>query len=110
MHNAPMNAWAWLVVAGVLEVGWALTLKSTAGWTRLGPSLVTLVLLAGSMYGLGVAARTLPIGTAYAVWTGIGAVGTAVLGIVALGEPAAFWRVVSLSLILLGVAGLKLTQ
>ena len=105
-----MSPWAWLVVAGGLEVGWAIGLKYTDGWTRLWPSVATLVLLAGSMYCLAAAARTLPIGTAYAVWTGIGAAGTAILGMVLLGEPRTAWRLTSLALILLGVAGLKLAR
>ena len=105
-----MGAWTWLVIAGVLEVAWAIGLKYTEGWTRLWPSLATLTLLAASMYCLAVAARTLPIGTAYAVWTGIGAAGTAMLGMVLLGEPRTAWRLSSLALILLGVAGLKLAR
>ncbi len=105
-----MSAWTWLVIAGGLEVAWAIGLKYTEGWTRLWPSVVTLVLLAASMYCLAVAARTLPIGTAYAVWTGIGAAGTAVLGMVLLGEPRTILRLVSLALILAGVAGLKLAR
>ena len=103
-----MSPWAWLVIAGVLEVGWAIGLKYTDGWSRLWPSLGTLALLAARQYML--AARTLPIGTAYAVWTGIGAAGTAILGMVLLGEPRTAWRLTSLALILLGVAGLKLAR
>jgi quaternary ammonium compound-resistance protein SugE len=110
MENVWMGAWTWLVMAGLLEVGWAIGLKYTDGWTRFWPSVATLALLAASMYGLAVAARTLPIGTAYAVWTGIGAAGTAVLGMALLGEPRTAWRMASLSLILLGVAGLKLAR
>ena len=105
-----MGAWAWLVLAGGLEIAWAIGLKYTDGWTRLWPSLATLTLLAASMYCLAAAARTLPIGTAYAVWTGIGAAGTAVLGMVLLGEPPTAWRLASLALILAGVAGLKLAH
>jgi quaternary ammonium compound-resistance protein SugE len=105
-----MSPWGWLVVAGVFEVGWAIGLKYTDGWTRLRPSVATLALLAASMYCLAAAARTLPIGTAYAVWTGIGAAGTAVLGMMLLGEPRTAWRLSSLALILLGVAGLKLAR
>jgi quaternary ammonium compound-resistance protein SugE len=105
-----MSAWTWLLIAGVLEVAWAIGLKYTDGWTRLWPSIATLALLATSMYCLAVAARTLPIGTAYAVWTGIGAAGTAVLGMLLLGEPRTAWRLTSLALILLGVAGLKLAR
>jgi quaternary ammonium compound-resistance protein SugE len=106
-NNGAMGAWTWLVIAGVLEVGWAIGLKYTDGWTRLWPSIGTLVLLSASMYCLATAARTLPMGTAYAVWTGIGAAGTAVLGMALLGEPRTAWRVASLALILLGVVGLK---
>ncbi len=105
-----MGAWTWLLIAGVLEVAWATGLKYTDGWTRLWPSVATLVLLAASIYCLAAAARTLPIGTAYAVWTGIGAAGTAVLGMTLLGEPRTAWRLASLALILLGVAGLKLAR
>ena len=105
-----MGAWTWLLIAGVLEVAWATGLKYTDGWARLWPSVATLVLLAASIYCLAAAARTLPIGTAYAVWTGIGAGGTAVLGMVLLGEPRTAGRLASLALILLGVAGLKLAR
>ena len=98
------------MIAGLFEVGWAIGLKYTEGWTRPVPSLATLVLLAASMYCLAVAARALPIGTAYAVWTGIGAAGTAILGMVLLGEPRTAVRIASLGLILLGVAGLKLAR
>ena len=81
-------AWAMLFVAGLLEIGWAIGLKYTEGFTRLVPSVLTLAAMAGSILLLGLALKTLPIGTAYAVWTGIGAVGTAILGIVLFGEPA----------------------
>lgn len=101
------QAWMYLIVAGLFEVGWAIGLKYTVGWTRLGPSLMTIALLASSMWFLALAARDLPIGTAYPVWTGIGAVGTAVLGMALLGEPRTAWRVVCLMLIVGGVVGLK---
>ncbi len=104
------QAWTWLVVAGLLEVGWAIGLKYTDGWTRPGPSAVTLVLLSLSMWFLALAARDLPIGTAYAVWTGIGAAGTAVLGMVLLGEPRTAWRLACLALIVCGVVGLKFAR
>ena len=81
-------AWAVLFVAGLLEVGWAIGLKYTEGFTRLVPSVLTLATMTGSILLLGLALKTLPIGTAYAVWTGIGAVGTAILGIALFGEPA----------------------
>lgn len=104
------RAWTYLVIAGVLEVGWAIGLAHTAGWTRLWPSVATAVLLACSMWFLALAARDLPIGTAYAVWTGIGAAGTAVLGMALLGEPRTAWRVGCLALIVLGVVGLKVAR
>lgn len=104
------RAWTYLLIAGVFEVGWAIGLAHTAGWTRLWPSLTTAVLLAFSMWFLALAARDLPIGTAYAVWTGIGAAGTAVLGMALLGEPRTAWRVGCLALIVLGVIGLKVAR
>jgi len=101
-------AWFLLVVAGLLEVGWAIGLKYTAGFTRLWPSAFTLVAMLGSVVLLGVAMKSLPVGTSYAVWVGVGAVGTAILGIVLFGEPANIGRLVSLGLILAGIVGLKL--
>ena len=101
-------SWAYLVVAGLLEVGWAVGLKYTAGFTRLWPSVLTLATMAGSVGMLGLALRALPLGTAYAVWTGIGTVGTAVFGMVMLGEPAGALRLLSIGLIVAGIAGLKL--
>ncbi len=103
-----MKAWIILLAAAVLEVAWAFGLKYTVGFSRFWPSVLTISLMALSMYLLAVAARTLPIGTAYAVWTGIGAVGTAVLGILILKEPATAARLVSITLIVSGVLGLKL--
>ena len=107
MSNAV--AWALLLVAGLFEIAWAVGLKYTEGFTRLWPSVGTLVAIALSMGLLGLAARQLPIGTAYAVWTGIGVVGTAALGMVLFGESAAMLRLVCLALILTGIVGLKLT-
>ena len=101
-------AWVLLVVAGLLEVGWAIGLKYTEGFTRLWPSAFTLVAMLGSVVLLGVAMKSLPVGTSYAVWVGVGAVGTAILGIVLFGEPANFGRLVSLGLIFAGIVGLKL--
>jgi quaternary ammonium compound-resistance protein SugE len=101
-------SWIYLVVAGLLEVGWAVGLKYTAGFTRLWPSVLTLATMAGSVGMLGVALRTLPLGTAYAVWTGIGTVGTAVAGMALLGEPAGALRLLSIALIVAGIVGLKL--
>ena len=101
-------AWMALFVAGLLEVGWAVGLKYTEGFTRLGPTVATLLALIGSMALLGVALRTLPLGTAYAVWTGIGTVGTALLGIALFREPATALRLVCIGLIVAGIVGLKL--
>src|SRR5258705_8314020 len=102
-----MKPWFVLLVAALLEIVWAIGLKYTQGFTRLWPSVGTIVAMAASMYLLAIAARALPIGTAYAVWTGIGAVGTAVVGILVLGEPANFGRLACITLIVCGVAGLK---
>jgi quaternary ammonium compound-resistance protein SugE len=101
-------AWVVLFVAGLLEIGWAVGLKYTEGFTRPWPTVATAVALVGSMGLLGVALRTLPLGTAYAVWTGIGSVGTAVLGIVLFREPATAMRLVCIGLIVAGIVGLKL--
>ena len=101
-------AWVILVIAGILEIGWAIGLKYTEGFTRFWPSVLTIAAMAISMGLLGIAVRTLPIGTAYAVWTGIGTVGTVLLGIFVLGEPTTFIRLFCLSLIILGIVGLKL--
>ena len=101
-------AWAMLFVAGLMEIGWAIGLKYTEGFSRLLPSILTLACMAGSIILLGVAVKTLPIGTAYAVWTGIGAVGTAFLGIILFGEPATAARLACIGLIVAGIIGLKL--
>ena len=103
-------AWAILFTAGLLEIGWAIGLKYTEGFSRLVPSVLTLAAMAGSILLLGLALKTLPIGTAYAVWTGIGAVGTAALGIILLGEPASAMRLASIGLIVSGIVGLKLVS
>jgi quaternary ammonium compound-resistance protein SugE len=100
-------AWAILVIAGLFETGWAIGLKYSDGFTRLWPSLATAIMIVVSMGLLGVATRSLPLGTAYAVWTGIGAVGTVVLGIVLFGESAALSRLACLGLIVAGILGLK---
>jgi quaternary ammonium compound-resistance protein SugE len=100
--------WLWLTLAGLLEVVWAVGLKYTEGFTRLVPSAVTLAAMLGSVYFLALAVRTIPIGTGYAVWTGIGAVGVAVLGMLLFGEPKTLLRIVSILLIVAGIAGLKL--
>ena len=101
-------AWTILLIAGLMEVGWAIGLKYTEGFTRLVPSVLTLLSMLGSILLLGLALKTLPIGTAYAVWTGIGAVGTAALGIILFGEPATALRLSSIGLIVAGIIGLKL--
>ena len=103
-------AWWVLVVAGVCEVGWAIGLKYTDGFTRLWPSVATVVAATLSIVLLGYAMRTLPVGTAYAVWTGIGAIGTVILGIVLFGEPATLLRLGCIGLILAGIVGLKLVE
>nr|WP_295773569.1 quaternary ammonium compound efflux SMR transporter SugE [Rhodoferax sp.] len=100
--------WFILFVAGLFEVAWAIGLKYTDGFTRLWPSVGTVLAMVASVVLLGIAMKTLPVGTAYAVWVGIGAVGTAILGIVLLGEAANAGRIVSLVLIVAGVIGLKL--
>ena len=100
-------AWIWLTLAGLLEVVWAIGLKYTEGVTRLGPSLVTGVAMVGSVYFLALAVRTIPIGTGYAVWTGIGAVGVAILGMILFDESRDLVRLGSIALIVLGIAGLK---
>lgn len=101
-------AWAILIIAGILEIGWAIGLKYTEGFTRLWPSVWTITAIVASLYLLAIAARTLPIGTAYAVWVGIGAAGTAILGIFLFGEPRDAARLACVGLILAGVIGLKL--
>jgi quaternary ammonium compound-resistance protein SugE len=103
-------AWLMLVVAGLFEVCWAIGLKYTEGFTRLWPTLGTLAAMVISLGLLGLAMKTLPVGTSYAVWVGVGAVGTALLGIVLLGEPANAGRLISLGLIVAGIVGLKLSS
>lgn len=101
-------AWVYLAVAGLFEVGWAIGLKYTDGFSRLMPSVLTLASMAASMGLLGLALKSLPVGTAYAVWTGIGTVGTALLGIYLMGEPATALRLSCIGLIMAGIVGLKL--
>lgn len=102
-------AWAMLFVAGLFEAGWAFTMKQSEGWTRLRPSLLTIALMIVSFYLLSRAMKDLPAGTAYAVWTGIGVVGTAILGMILFHEPRDAWRLACIGLILAGIVGLKLT-
>lgn len=103
-------AWVLLVLAGLLEAGWAIGLKYTDGFTRFWPSVFTIGGIVISMVLLSIAARTLPIGTAYAVWVGIGAAGAAVLGILLLGEPVTAARLFFLALLLVAIVGLKMTS
>lgn len=101
-------AWLYLFIAGLFEIGWAIGLKYTQGFTRLVPTMLTLASMAVSLGLLGLALKSLPVGSAYAVWTGIGTVGTAILGIVLLGEPATALRLACIGLIVAGIVGLKL--
>lgn len=101
-------SWVYLFVAGLLEIGWAIGLKYTEGFTRLIPTLWTGAAFLSSIFLLGIALKTLPVGTAYAVWTGIGSVGTAILGVYLLGEPATAIRLACIGLIVAGIVGLKL--
>lgn len=102
--------WIYLVIAGFLEIGWAIGLKYTEGWTRLVPSLLTGAMLIASFYFLSVAVKTLPIGTAYAIWTGIGTVGAAILGMILFDEPRDILRILCILLIVAGIIGLKLVS
>jgi quaternary ammonium compound-resistance protein SugE len=101
-------AWAFLFAAGLFEIGWAIGLKYTDGFTRLLPSALTILSMAVSLGLLGLALKSLPLGTAYAVWTGIGTVGTALLGIWLFGEPAGAVRLAFIGAIIVGIVGLKL--
>lgn len=101
-------AWIYLFLAGLLEVGWAVGLKYTAGFTRTLPTLLTVASMIVSLGLLGLAIKSLPVGTAYAIWTGIGTLGTAVLGIYLFAEPATFARIACIGLIAIGIVGLKL--
>ncbi len=100
-------AWIYLVIAGILEVGWAIGLKHTEGFTRLWPSVLTILTMVASFALLAQALRTIPVGTGYAVWTGIGAAGTAIVGMIWLNESREVLRIVCLALIVSGVVGLK---
>jgi quaternary ammonium compound-resistance protein SugE len=102
-----LNPWVIVAIAGLMETGWALGLKYSEGFTRLVPSVVTIVLALGSFYLLSVAMKTLPVGTAYAVWVGIGAVGTAIAAVFLFQEPVNLMRVMGVLLILAGIAALK---
>ena len=100
-------AWVILVIAGLLETGWAIGMKYTDGFRRPVPTVLTVIAIVISMALLGVAVRTLPVGTAYAVWTGIGTVGTVILGMILFGEPATLWRIFFIGLIVVGIVGLQ---
>jgi quaternary ammonium compound-resistance protein SugE len=106
--GARKMAWVMLVVAGLFEVGWAVGLKNTEGFTRWWPTLGTALSMLISLWLLGIAMQSLPVGTAYSIWVGVGAVGTVILGVVLLGEPANAARMVSVGLIIAGLIGLKL--
>ncbi len=101
-------AWLYLFIAGLTEIGWAVGLKLSVGWTRLWPSTITAVLMVLSYVFLSLALRTLPLGTAYAIWTGIGAVGTAIAGLIYFGESREPLRLLCIALIIVGIVGLKL--
>jgi len=101
-------SWIILVVAGLFEIGWAIGLKYTDGFTRLMPSAITVAAMIASVYFLAIAVRTIPIGTGYAVWTGIGAVGVAILGMILFSEPRTVLRIASIAFIVIGIVGLKL--
>ena len=103
-------AWIVLIIAGLFEIGWAIGLKYTDGFTRPVPTVLTAASMIASVILLGLALKTLPVGTGYAVWTGIGTVGTAILGIYLLGEPATAMRLVCIGLIVAGILGLKLAS
>jgi quaternary ammonium compound-resistance protein SugE len=102
--------WIYLIIAGFLEIGWAIGLKYTEGWTCLVPSVLTAAIMIASFYFLSLILKTLPIGTAYAVWTGIGTVGAAIPGRVLFNEPRDFLRILCILLIIGGIAGLKVTS
>jgi quaternary ammonium compound-resistance protein SugE len=101
-------AWVYLVIAGLFEMGWAIGLKYTEGFTRLTPTILTVAAMIASVVLLGIALRDLPVGTGYAVWTGIGTVGTAILGMMLFGDAATVARLVSIGLIIAGIGGLKI--
>lgn len=104
------TAWILLLIAGILEIVWAVGLKYTQGFTQPIPTIITLLAMIGSMAFLGLSLKHLPVGTAYAIWTGIGAVGTAIFGIILLNESASPGRLICIGLIAMGILGLKLTH
>ena len=102
-------SWIYLIIAGLLEVTWAIGLKYTEGWTKFWPSAFTLISMSIGIYFLSLAVKELPIGTAYAVWTGIGIIGTTIFGMIYLEEPIELFRIICILLIVSGIVGLKLT-
>lgn len=104
------TAWTWLLVAGLLEIGWAVGLKYTHGFTRPWPTVLTVAGMIASVFFLALAVQRIPLGTGYAIWTGIGAVGTSILGMLLFAEPASWPRLACIALILIGIFGLKLTS
>jgi quaternary ammonium compound-resistance protein SugE len=107
---SPALAWTTLVISGLVDVAWALSMKQAQGYTRPGWSILSLLLLGLFVYLLGLTLRVLPVGTAYAVWTGIGAVGTVALGILLFEEPITWLRIGSIALVIVGIVGLKLSS
>lgn len=103
-------SWIILVIAGLFEVGWAIGLKYTEGFTRIWPTIWTVLAMIISFWLLGIAMKSLPVGTAYSIWVGVGAVGTVILGMLLLGEPANAGRLISVLLIIAGIIGLRLTS
>ena len=104
------RAWIYLIVAGILEIAWAIGVKYTEGFTRIGPSIFTVLAIAASMYCLSLAAQVIPLGTAYGVWVGIGAAGAAIFGIMIGGEPASLARLGFIALLIVSLVGLKMTS
>ncbi|MDV0447312.1 Guanidinium exporter [Methanosarcinaceae archaeon Ag5] len=105
-----MSPWIYLLIAGIFEIVWATGLKYSEGFTKLGPSAATIVGMIISFYFLAQATRTLPLGTSYAIWTGIGALGTVIIGILVFKEPASWTRMLFLGCLIVGIVGLKLTS
>ena len=103
-------AWIYLIIAGVLEVGWAIGMMYTEGFTKLVPTILTVIGMIASVFFLALAVRTIPLGTGYAIWTGIGAVGASLLGIFLFNEPSSGPRLVFIAIIVLGIVGLKMTS
>ena len=103
-------AWLYLIIAGLLEVQWAVTMKYTDGFTKIWPSVFCVLGMAASVYFLALAQKTLPLGTSYAIWTGIGAIGTAIMGMILFQEPRDTARIICMMLIVAGIIGLKLTS